>query len=94
MSVDQIPVSKTDFDQARQERSYMRPSIGRIVHYVAGLDFDTKATKILPGIVIAVRGMTVDLNVFSTNGAVVRLEVRYDHDAHNLNTWRWPNREI
>jgi len=74
----------------------MKPSIGRIVHYVATNDhyepLTTQPGKHLPAVVIETDGESCGLCVFSHGQTFWRGPTRHDEGAA-LGTWHWPERE-
>ena len=71
----------------------MKPSIGRIVHYVSyGTPGGEYTSQCRAAIIAAVHGSeTVDLCVMNPEGFFFNHEVDYSEDSKG-GTWHWPER--
>lgn len=84
----------------------MKPSIGRIVHYVSyGTPGGEYTSQCRAAIITALRHDqvmkdfewvtiedTVDLCVLNPEGLFFNREVRHDESGHKGGTWHWPER--
>lgn len=73
-----------------------QPSIGRIVHYVSGVDFtveDGIFETCHAAIVTEVADDHIGLCAFNPTGSQFRRDVKYaDAEQHHAGTWHWPER--
>lgn len=67
----------------------MKPTVGRIVHYVTGAGEHTAA------IIVGVHGAVVNLTIFSSIPGAVNAarDVVEDGTGFASGTWHWPERE-
>jgi hypothetical protein len=74
----------------------MKPSIGRIVHFVHVDLLDRETLVHLPAIITAVSNTCVDLVVFSSSGSILGASwataATFD-ESFAPYTWHWPERE-
>lgn len=75
----------------------MKPSIGRVVHYVSygtpGGEYGSECrAAIITEVPQAAPGVTVGLTVLNPTGMFFNRTVPYDDGEHRGGTWHWPER--
>ena len=71
----------------------VKPTVGRIVHYVSHPTPEGDPSENQAALVTAVNeDGTVLLTVFTPGGVLLKDNVLADHDEDQAGTWHWPHR--